>query len=130
MVDVLVIDDNPRICKLLRMLLEGGGHTVQAARDGGEGLDRFCRHRPHVVITNMIMPRCDGIQTIGMLRSLDSSVPIIAMSGGSDDVLSLARASGAVATLAKPFDASDLLSAIAIAIGGVPLSSERTTPPP
>src|SRR5258708_13882838 len=112
------------------MLLEGGGHTVAAARDGVEGLDRFCRPRPHVVITNMIMPRCDGIQTIGMLRSLDSSVPIIAMSGGSDDVLSLARASGAVATLAKPFDASDLLSAIAIAIGGVPLSSERTTPPP
>ncbi|MBI1777867.1 MAG: response regulator [Proteobacteria bacterium] len=118
MAEVLLIDDDPRFRAMVRMMLEGGGHAVRAAADGVEGIDRFSQRRPDIVIADMIMPRCDGIETIGVLRWLDSSVPIIAVSGGSVDVLGMARASGAVATLAKPFDASTLLTAVTAAIGG------------
>ncbi len=117
MAEILVIDDDPGFRKLIRMMLEGEGHAVQAASDGEEGVSFFAQHRPDLVITDMIMPNVDGVETIGLLRGLDSTVPIIAVSGGSADVLRLAKEGGAVVTLAKPLNTPALLSALIDVIG-------------
>ncbi len=114
---ILLIEDDPRYRELLRAMLEGSGYAVRSAGDGEEGIESFRYRRPDLVITDMIMPHCDGIETIGVLREIDSTVPIIAISGGSDNVLMMARSIGAVAALGKPFDDSTLLGAISEAIG-------------
>ncbi|MBI1776347.1 MAG: response regulator [Proteobacteria bacterium] len=118
MAAVLVIDDDPRFCRLVRLMLEGEGHAVVTATDGFEGIDYFSQRRPDLVITDMIMPHFDGIETISVLRGLDPSVPIIAVSGGSEDLLRVAEDNGAVATLAKPFHSAALISALLAVIGG------------
>ncbi|MBI1774749.1 MAG: response regulator [Proteobacteria bacterium] len=112
MATVLVIEDDPRFRKLVRAMLEGEGHAVRTASDGLEGIDRFTRCRPDLVITDLIMPRIDGIQTISVLRGLDPSVPIIAISGGSADLLKLAATTGPAAILAKPFTDRALRDAV------------------
>jgi CheY-like chemotaxis protein len=94
-------------------MLEGSGHMVRAAEDGNGGIESFTMTRPDLVITDMIMPQPDGIETIRALRDVDPSVPIIAISGGSGSVLMVARNAGAVAALAKPFEATHLLEAVA-----------------
>jgi CheY-like chemotaxis protein len=114
---VLVIDDDPGFCRLLRAMLEGEGHAVETAADGFEGISYFSRHRPDVVITDMIMPHFDGIETISVLRGVDPTVPIIAISGGSDNLLKMAEINGAAATLAKPVNHSALLTALLAVIG-------------
>src|SRR5258708_36157006 len=98
-------------------MMEGRGYGVRSAGDGEEGIESFRYRRPDLVITDMIMPHCDGIETIGVLREIDSTVPIIAISGGSDNVLMMARSIGAVAALGQPFDDSTLLRALPGAIG-------------
>ncbi|MBI1774648.1 MAG: response regulator [Proteobacteria bacterium] len=114
---VLLIEDDPRYRMMMRSMLEVEGHIVRSTTNGEEGIESFGQNRPDVVITDMIMPRRDGIETIGLLRQLDSSVPIVAVSGASEDVLMVARTIGAVATLAKPFSAPALLKAVADAVG-------------
>jgi len=113
MAAVLVIDDDPRYRDMVRAMLEPSGYDVRSAKDGNDGIESFTVSRPDLVITDMIMPAVDGIETIQVLRALDPSVPIIAISGGSRSVLMIARSAGAAATLAKPFDAERLLDAVA-----------------
>jgi CheY-like chemotaxis protein len=112
MATVLVIDDDPHYRKVVRAMLESSGHVVRQASDGNGGIESFASTRPDLVITDMIMPELDGIETIRALRDLDPSVPIIAISGGSGSVLMVARDAGAVEALAKPFDSARLLTAV------------------
>ena len=112
MAAVLVIDDDPQYLNMVRAMLEASGHDVRLAADGNRGIESFSVRRPDLVITDMIMPSLDGIETIRTLKDLDPSVPIIAISGGSGSVLMVARSAGAVAALAKPFDAERLLDAV------------------
>jgi CheY-like chemotaxis protein len=114
---VLVIDDDAGFCRMLRSMLEDEGHEVETAADGFEGISYFSRHRPDVVITDMIMPHFDGIETISVLRGVDPSVPIIAITGGSENLLKMAEINGAAATLAKPLSPSALLTALLAVIG-------------
>src|SRR5437868_3583695 len=97
MAAVLVIDDDPQYRRMVRAMLESSGHDVRSANDGNDGIESFTERRPDLVITDMIMPELDGIETIRVLRDLDPSVPIIAISGGSGSVLMIARSAGAVA---------------------------------
>ena len=112
MAAVLLIEDDPRYRKAVQAMLEGCGHVVRAAADGRLGVESFTERRPDLVITDMIMPNLDGIETIRTLRDLDPSVPIIAISGGSNSVLMVARSAGAVEAIAKPFPADRLLDAV------------------
>ena len=117
MAAVLVIDDDAAFRRMLRAILEEQGHAVATAADGFEGVSHFSRHRPDVVITDMIMPHFDGIETISVLRGVDPSIPIIAVTGGSENLLKMAEHNGAAAGLAKPLNASALLTALAAVTG-------------
>ncbi|MBI3497982.1 MAG: response regulator [Proteobacteria bacterium] len=117
MAAVLLIEDDPQYRKVVRAMLEGSGHVVRSVADGNHGIESFAERRPDLVITDIILPNRDGIETIVMLQEMDRTVPIIAMSGGSRSLLMFAQSAGAVATLAKPFDAAALLAAVAGATG-------------
>jgi CheY-like chemotaxis protein len=114
---ILLIEDDPACADITSAMLEDTGFEVQVAADGIEGIERFFNRRPDLVITDMIMLGCDGIETISAIRAVDPSVPVVVISGGSGNLLELARGIGAAAVVAKPFTEEALLSAIAQATG-------------
>jgi len=113
---ILVIDDDETIREILRAILEREGYRVLEAPDGGEGLKQFTETPTDLVITDLIMPGKEGIETIRDLRRKFPDVKIIAVSGGGrigpDSYLKMAKGVGALRTLSKPFDRLALLKAV------------------
>jgi two-component system chemotaxis response regulator CheY len=112
---VLIIDDDDAIRQLLRALLEREGFVVEEAADGQEGIERH-RNRPaDIVITDIIMPNKDGVNTMFELLKMTPNLKIIAMSGGGWQVkeidFDIAKRLGAQ-TIEKPIHREVLLDAI------------------
>lgn len=119
---ILLIDDDELFRKSVRLTLADMGFQVTDARDGADGLRQYRARRFDLVITDLVMPGKEGLETIRELRAHDPSVRIIAISGGGraglGDYLPAARAFGAAASLDKPFTLEALKAAIEKALGG------------
>ena len=116
MAHVLVIDDDADVRCIIRRAVQSDGHTVTEAGDGAEGLRRFTEGAVDLVITDILMPEREGIETIIELRRQQADLPILAISGGSalterDGLLVSADLLGATRVLPKPF-ALDQLRAL------------------
>lgn len=113
---IMIVDDEQALRMVLRRMLELGGYRVTEAADGVEALDCFQRDPPALVITDIFMPRQDGLETIRALRQRHPALPIIAMTGGGSagqfELLRTATLLGASAVLMKPFQYSDVLEAV------------------
>lgn len=117
MARVLVIDDEEDVRQLLATGLGVDGHTVFEAADGDEGIAMLARQAVDLVITDIVMPNKEGIETIIELRRTHPGLKIIAISGGGimsgPDTLRVARSLGAHATMRKPFRVADLRRTVA-----------------
>ena len=113
---ILIIDDEPMIRHLATRVLHRAGFRTLSAANGIQGVACFRRERPALVITDLIMPEREGIETIRLIRREGANVPIIAISGGTltgtADFLAMARELGATAILRKPFEPIELLLVI------------------
>ncbi|MSU23720.1 MAG: response regulator [Opitutus sp.] len=112
---ILLIDDDPSLRAILAKTLGYAGHTVYQASEGKEGVDIFRATPVDLVITDLIMPGQEGIETMMQLRRESPDLRIIAMSGGIDNsslYLQLAGKLGAQRTLAKPFTSAEFLQTI------------------
>lgn len=111
---ILVIDDEPHILLMVKKMLERAGYEVDLASNGSEGLRLFSKLRPGLVITDIIMPEKEGLETIREMKRISSDLKIIAMSGGgkisADNYLETARIFGASRLIEKPFSQKQLLS--------------------
>lgn len=91
------------------------GCRVMGAQDGDEGWSKFNRLRPDIVVTDILMPNREGVETIVAIKQRAPEVKVLAISGGgtlgSAAVLDLARRLGADAILAKPFRSGEVLDA-------------------
>ncbi len=116
MAKLLVIDDDPQMRQMVMRVLAEAGHDVVVAKDGAEGLKQFREQQPAVVITDILMPEKEGIETIRTLRSEAPALRILAISGGGPArgmmFLNMAKEFGADATLSKPFRAAELVEAV------------------
>jgi DNA-binding response OmpR family regulator len=116
MARILIIEDEPQMRHMIEQILLRAGHEVLAASDGGAGLDLFREQRPDLVITDILMPEVDGLETIRSLRREVPSPKIIAMSGGGEtgklQYLSEARKFGANIALSKPFEPAVLATEV------------------
>jgi CheY-like chemotaxis protein len=116
MARILLIDDEVRLRKTIRLALQSMGHHVVEARHGAEALELIGEAVVDLVLTDLIMPEKDGLETIEVLRRQYPDVKIIAMSGGSvisaSDYLKLAEGLGAARVLAKPFSHDELRLAV------------------
>jgi len=116
MAHILIIDDEPQIRFLLRRLLESEHYTVIEASDGKEGIARYQENQVDLVITDLIMPDKEGLETILEMKKKYPDIKIIAMSGGginhSDSYLKMAEQFGATETFKKPVRKEALLKAI------------------
>lgn len=122
MARILVIDDDHGIRALLRDILEPEGHQVMDAPNGRIGVRLCQQHRFDLVITDMLMPEGEGIETIGELRERSPAIRILAMSGGGArgnlSILADAKRFGATLTIPKPFGHGELLGAVTAALDG------------
>ncbi len=118
---ILVIDDDAQFRAMIVEMLERKEYTVFAAEDGEEGIKIWQDLSPDMVITDIIMPNKEGIETILELKRKNKDVKIIAISGGgrtnAQDNLRSAKYLGASLTLAKPFESTELLDAVQKLIG-------------
>lgn len=113
MAKILVIDDEPQIRSVIARVLNRAGHTVREANNGEEGIGLFHRTHPVLVITDILMPEMEGIETIRTLREAAPTIPILAISGSVRPLyLRAATRLGATSALAKPFRADELLSVV------------------
>ena len=114
MARILVIDDVPQMRKLIEATLEAAGHEVVCAGNGKEGLAIFSVQPADLVITDLIMPETEGMETIQQLRAVDPALKILAISGAPQEwrILEMAENHGAHKTLAKPFKLEELANAV------------------
>ena len=113
---VMVIDDDAALRRLIARALGGSGHQVVEAENGADALALLEEHRPAIVVTDILMPKTEGIETINRIKERFPDIKIIAMSGGGMSrnlmFLDIAKAIGAEATLAKPFRPAELVAAV------------------
>ena len=112
---VLVIDNDASIVELLSFVLEDAGFTVHTALDGDAGVGEALRHRPDIIICDLMMGRMHGfevLQAIRAHRELDGTAVIMASSKAFKPDVDRARELGAADYLVKPFRAEELLEAV------------------
>ncbi len=113
---ILIIDDEPTTLRVLEKILSTGGYDVIAAASGVRGVELFKKHFCDLVITDMVMPVKDGLQTIMSLREIAPGLPVIAVSGGGhiskERYLAVAGYLDGVVTIPKPFSAAVILDAV------------------
>ena len=116
MYKVLVIEDVVPTLSSIKLMLEQVDYEVTVAEDGEEGVKKYDAGEFDLVITDILMPKKDGFQTIRDIRRSGKRTPILAISGagliGSMSYLSIAEEIGATRTLAKPFEKNEFLSAV------------------
>ena len=114
---ILLIDDDDQVRGVIGRLLTREGYEVIEASDGEEGLDRFNETNPDLVLTDIIMPNKEGIETISLIKKKNPDAKIIAMSGGGQYVsvetcLETAKLAEIEQVLQKPFESKQLLEMI------------------
>lgn len=113
---VLIMDDDEQIRDLLRQVVEMAGHESMEAENGKAGMALQRKNPAGLVITDIIMPEQEGLETIGALRREYPATKIIAISGGGrvgpEAYLPVAQDLGADRIFAKPFKIDELLRAI------------------
>ncbi len=123
---ILVIDDDIQVRQMLKQILERAGYEVADAPDGKEGIRLYRDEPADLIITDIIMPEKEGIETILELRREFPDVKIIAISGGGrfdpGVYLETAEKFGVARTFGKPIDRKELLDAIQELLGDVLVS--------
>jgi len=120
---ILIIEDDRTIREVLRQILEHAGYEVMEASDGKEGISLYRERQADLIITDIIMPKKEGLETIVDLKADFPEVKIIAISGGGrlgpETYLELAGGFGANRLLNKPFGHEELLEAVQDLLGEV-----------
>ncbi len=113
---ILVVDDHADTRELYMQVLEVSGYTACGAGDGFEAWEQAIRTRPDVVITDVGLPRMDGIELCARLKANDltAGIPVIALTGfGEAAIAERARSLGIFKVLVKPCSPDELLDVLA-----------------
>ncbi|QKJ23075.1 response regulator transcription factor [Poseidonibacter lekithochrous] len=110
---ILIVEDEDRLSKLLKDAIGEFFFSVIIARDGNEGLKKFKANKPDIVITDIMMPNCDGLEMTQSIKDIDELIPIIVLSAYSDkEKLLKAIDIGINKYFIKPFDPDELIEHI------------------
>lgn len=112
MARILIVDDEEQDRVLERSILEDAGHELLFASDGQAALQLYREEEVDLVITDLAMPRLNGLRLIRMLLEEDPDARVIAVSGVSPEQLPTAEEFGALGTLFKPLDRDVLLERV------------------
>jgi len=114
--NILVVDDEPQITRVLKTTLSSHGYGTRTARDGDEALQIFRDWSPDLIITDLRMPNMDGLELCRHVRQ-KSQVPIIVLSvKGEEKIKVEALDAGADDYVTKPFNVNELLARVRAAL--------------
>jgi CheY-like chemotaxis protein len=131
MQQILIVDDEPDVREALKRVLNRAGYSVRTAPDAIDAMAELQRMPADVVITDIVMPKINGVQAIEMICKAFPTIRIIAISGGGNfgataykpmaitttAYLASAQSAGAHLVLTKPFEAVDLIQAVEELLG-------------
>jgi two-component system KDP operon response regulator KdpE len=124
---ILVVDDEAQLTRVLRTGLRSRGYDVRTAPDGMTALETFNEWQPDLVITDLAMPRMDGLELCRQLREV-SQVPIIVLSAKGEEKTKIdALDLGADDFVTKPFGIDELFARVRAALRRAPLSPPTQT---
>ena len=112
---VLIVDDSPSVLQVVSIALRGAGYDVITSTDGADALQKLDGRRIHLIISDVNMPKMDGITLVGEVKKLAAYrfTPIIMLTTESqDDKKRQAQAAGAKAWVTKPFQPPQMLAAV------------------
>lgn len=116
MAKILVFDDEPSILLMIKKMLEKAGYEVDMALNGKEGMELLEKNKPDLLITDILMPEKEGLETILELKSKYPELKIIAISGGGrigpEGYLPTAKLFGADMVFQKPLVQKEFLQAV------------------
>jgi DNA-binding NtrC family response regulator len=116
MAKILLIEDQSFSATIMETVLKSAGFAVVLAKDGEKGLAAFDSNRPDIVITDIVLPKVDGLEVIRTIQERAPGFPVIAITGGGNTglytYLDKARELGALEVFRKPVTAEQLLDGI------------------
>src|SRR5690242_21224902 len=126
MANLLLVDDDPDLLKLLSMRLTAAGHRVTAVESAEDALTQLAVARPHLVVSDVQLPGRDGLALFDEIRKRHPALPVILLTahGTIPDAVE-ATARGVFTYLTKPYDGRELLEKIAQALA---LGAPSTVP--
>jgi two-component system, OmpR family, KDP operon response regulator KdpE len=126
--NILVVDDEPQITRVLKTTLSAQGYSIRAAGDGIQALEEMNTWSPDLIITDLRMPNMDGIELCRKVRA-QTRVPIIVLSvKGEETVKVEALDAGADDYVTKPFSVNELLARVRAALRRSSAAEETETP--
>lgn len=126
--NILVVDDEPQITRVLKTSLSNHGYGIRTASDGEEALQMIKDWSPDLVVTDLRMPNMDGLELCRHIRT-QSRIPIIVLSvKGEDSIKVEALDAGADDYVTKPFSMNELLARIRAALRRASIPEQPQTP--
>lgn len=115
MAKIMVVEDSRHQRDFLATALRRDGHDVVTAENGSQALERLAAENFELILTDIFMPDCDGLELIRRIRAHDNRLPLIAMSAGKrgDLFLRVAETFGADAVLSKDEPPADIAATVA-----------------
>lgn len=122
---VLIVDDDAKIVELVKMYLNRDGYKVVVAYDGNEALSQARQTRPNLIVLDLMLPGCDGMEVCRTLRK-ESEVPIIMLTARTTEDDRLAGLeTGADDYVTKPFSPRELVARIRAVLRRIPEEMQR-----
>jgi DNA-binding response OmpR family regulator len=114
MANLLVVDDEPRVVSFLTRSLVAEGHSVSSAHDGLTALDRMAERALDLVLLDLVMPHCNGLQVLAEVASRGGAAPPIIVLSAVNEVAARVQAldRGAVDFVQKPFHVAELIARV------------------
>ena len=113
---ILVVEDDQPLARLMEALLESAGYHVRSVGDGESALEVVDAERPALVLLDLTLPRLDGWDVLDRLRERADAPPVILFTG-YHAASHRATSAGAAAAILKPFDVDDLLATVERLLG-------------
>jgi two-component system, OmpR family, response regulator len=114
-IDVLIIEDEEHVAELLADVLGGEGYRVATVGDGLHGLEQVARHRPRVVLCDVMLPGISGVEVLSRLDTHDDYRPVVILMSAAGPPAGRPQD---VPFIGKPFELEELLASVRVALQG------------